>query len=376
VKYIEEFQTKKAVLPLVNQLKKIVKKDRIYNFMEFCGGHTHTFFKTGLIDLLPPQINLVHGPGCPVCVLPAFPIQNSIQLLQRDPDIVLMTYADLMRIPTNDGDSLIKAKSRGLAIQSIYSALEALNFAKEQPHKKVVFLAIGFETTMPPTVMLLHQAIKENINNFYVYCNHLNTSMALKSILQNEKKETQKLDGLIGPGHVALITGSQFFAQFSDDYHKPIVISGFTPYDLAQSLVMLVEQVNRNIAQTEIQYSRAVNEAGNPLSLQLIDQYLENRATFQWRGLGEMPNSAFKLKDQYRQWDAEYIFQLKNSPLKDHPSCLCSKVLTAQRKPTECKLFGKSCTPERPLGPCMVSSEGACSAYYLAGRHLQNKAAL
>ncbi|MBT4761764.1 MAG: hydrogenase formation protein HypD [Bdellovibrionaceae bacterium] len=373
MKYIEEFQSPAAVLPALELLKSKIYKNRTYKIMEFCGGHTHTFFKSGLIDLLPPQIQLVHGPGCPVCVLPSHPIENVIELLEKNPDIILATYADLMSVPTKDKESLLKAKGRGLNIKSIYSPIEALTLARENPHKIIVFLAIGFETTIPPTLMALEQAIKEKLTNFRVYCNHLNTTMALTQILKNEKGGGVQIDGLIGPGHVSAITGSDFFMPFSEKYKKPIVIAGFTAYDLVQSLVMLVEQINTHEYQVGVEYRRVVNAKGSLLAQDLMNKYLENRKSFEWRGLGEMPESAFKLKPEFHQWDAEVEFDLKVKKSQDHPHCLCPKVLMGAKNPMQCKLFAKACTPESPFGPCMVSSEGACSAYYLAGRHLKTK---
>lgn len=366
MKYIEEFQTKEAVLPLLQQLEEEVNPHKKYRFMEFCGGHTHSLFKSGLIDLLPEQIEMVHGPGCPVCVLPSFPISNVIELMENDSSIMLSTYADLMRVPTEEGDSLLKAKSRGLSIFPIYSPLEALNVAKENPEKKMIFLAIGFETTIPATVAILDQVIKEKISNFFIYCNHLNTTLALESILTSEGGK--KLDGLVGPGHVSLVTGSDFFKDHADRFQKPIVISGFTPYDLAKSILLLVEQVNKGEAQVEVEYSRAVTREGNTSSQKLMNQYLELREIFEWRGLGELKKSAFKLKKQYQDFDAKVVFDLKTMEVFDHPQCLCPKVLMGEANPLDCKLYGKACTPHSPYGPCMVSSEGACSAYFAAGK--------
>ena len=373
MKFIEEFQTKESILPVIDKLKQELVVDRTYTIMEFCGGHTHSFLKSGLIDILPQQIELVHGPGCPVCVLPTDSISHCIDLMEQDANIVVATYADLMKVPTHNGETLLEVKARGLQVLPVYSPLEALDFAKQNPQKKIVFLAIGFETTIPPTVMVLKQAIDLELENFSVYCNHLNTAMALESILLNENKGGALIQGFIGPGHVSLVTGSAFFKGFAKSYNKPIVISGFTPYDLALSLLMLVKQINLGTAEVEVEYSRAVTREGNLVSQRLINEFLELRETFTWRGLGALPNSAFRIRSKYRKWDAESLFGLEGVKEEASTSCLCSSVLRGETKPTQCKFFGKDCTPEHPKGPCMASGEGACSAYYVSGKHLPTR---
>ncbi len=322
--------------------------------MEFCGGHTHALFKYGLMDLLPKEIQMVHGPGCPVCVLPAHPIKNIIKLCEQNSDILLTTYSDMMRVPTDEGDSLSKAKSRGLAIKGVYAADDALETAKKNPDKKVIFLAIGFETTIPATALVLQNAKKENISNFYVYCNHLNTAKALEAILSSDIA----LDGLIGPGHVALVLGSDFFKPYAQ--RLPIVISGFSAYDLVSSLEILLDQKEG----VTNQYKRAVTDSGNLHCQEAMKDCFELRDQFEWRGLGEIKESAFKLTDRYASFDAEKVFHLNQVKSFDHPACLCSEVLFGEKNPLDCKLFSKVCTPKSPYGPCMVSSEGACSAYY------------
>ncbi len=378
MKFIEEFQTPESVGPLIKALKRQVQPGGSYRFMEFCGGHTHSLFQTGLIDLLPREITMVHGPGCPVCVLPSYPIENSIALLEKNPSFVLATYGDLMRVPTSTGDSLLKAKGRGQKILSLYSPLDALEYAKKNPQKKVIFLAIGFETTIAPTTLVLDQAIREKVFNFSIYCNHLNTAYALQHILEKESNSRRQggfflLDGLIGPGHVALITGAHFFESFTKTFEKPIVISGFSPFDLAESLLMLVKQVNAGVFQTEVQYKRAVTGQGNRIAQEMMSRYLTFRTSFYWRGLGRMEKSAFRIKEAWKNWDAEYLYDLPERAGHDHPQCQCPKVLTGEKNPLDCKLFATACTPDHPLGACMVSSEGACSAYYLSGQHLNNK---
>jgi hydrogenase expression/formation protein HypD len=356
VNYLNEFQQKDLILPILDKLKKITTGP--YRFMEFCGGHTHALFKYGLIDLLPSEIQMIHGPGCPVCVLPAHPIKNCIKLLEERNDIILATYADMMRVPTDEGDSLLKARARGCNVAAVYGADDTIELARKNPESKIIFLAIGFETTIPATALVLRQAKREQLKNFFVYCNHLNTAKALESILNSNLE----LDGLIGPGHVSLVTGSDFFRPYAT--HLPLVISGFSAYDLAESLYLLTEMVNQKEKGVKNQYKRAVTNNGNLHSQKALQECFDLRDKFEWRGLGTISQSAFKIKKDYEQWDAEKNFSLDRYQSHDHPHCLCSEVLFGQKNPLDCKLFGKACTPRSPLGPCMVSSEGACSAYY------------
>jgi len=356
VNYLNEFQQKELILPLLEKLKNITQQN--YRFMEFCGGHTHALFKSGLIDLIPSEIKMIHGPGCPVCVLPAHPIKNCIKLLEQRDDIILATYADMMRVPTDEADSLLKARARGHQVIPLYGADDAIELAKQNPNSKIIFLAIGFETTIPATALVLRQAKRQKLNNFFVYCNHLNTAKALESILSSDLE----LDGLIGPGHVSLVTGSDFFNPYAAKL--PLVISGFSAYDLAEGLYLLTEMVNQKQTGVKNQYKRAVTEQGNIYSQQALMECFELRESFEWRGLGTISQSAFKIKNEFENWDAEKNFSLELYQSHDHPHCLCSEVLFGQKNPLDCKLFAKACTPRSPLGPCMVSSEGACSAYY------------
>lgn len=359
MRFQSEFQDPKIIRPLLDELHKKVVGE--YRFMEFCGGHTHALFKSGLIDLIPKNIKMIHGPGCPVCVLPAHPIKNIINLLEKDSSVMLATYADMMRVPTDKGDTLLKARSRGLSIFPIFSPEEALKKAIDNPTKNIIFLAIGFETTTPATALIIKKAKKLNIKNFYVFCQHLNTAKALEYILKSDVN----LDGLIGPGHVSLITGSDFFKPYTKKI--PLVISGFSAFDLASSLNELVKMKNKNEVGVKVQYSRAVTKLGNPHSQKAMDEVLELRESFEWRGLGPIPHSGFKIKEEFRDFDAENHFTLNKQASSDHPHCLCAKVLMGEKNPLDCKLFG-TCTPDTPYGPCMVSSEGACSAYYQAGK--------
>lgn len=370
MKYVDEFSDSSLIEKTLQHLKKIVIHEKKYRFMEFCGGHTHTFFKSGLIDLLPKEIELVHGPGCPVCVLPSERIDTLITEFEKRDDVIICTYADLMRVPTQNKNSLLKAKARGLNIISVYSPLKVIEMAEKYPHKKIVFFAIGFETTTPPTVVALDIAISKKLTNFFIYCNHVKTGPALEYILEGESHGKQKIDGFIGPGHVAIVTGSDFFNSYVLKYKRPLIISGFTPYDLAKALVLLVKQVNEGLAKCEIGYAQVVTAKGNLNALSLMDKYLEDRIEFEWRGLGKLPFSAYKIKKCYQSFDAESEFNLAFKKTNDHPHCLCPNVLLGEKNPLDCKLFAKICNPENPLGPCMVSNEGACAAYFNSGRHL------
>lgn len=369
MKYVDEFHAPALTLSAIEALRAAVEPGRQYRFMEFCGGHTHALFQSGLIDLLPAEITMVHGPGCPVCVLPPGPITAMIRLLQSDPTVIVTTYADLMRVPAQGG-SFSQARDRGLDVRSVYAPTDAYALARRHPNRKIVFMAIGFETTAPPTALILQRARREGITNFFVYCNHLCTAPALRHILNLDAEGHLHIDGFIGPGHVALVTGSKLFERFANRWRKPIVISGFTPLDLAQAIGMLVRQVNRGRHAVEIGYSRAVTATGNTLAQQALTDCFEPREASTWRGLGQLPESSLRIRDTYASWDAEACFQLEPGENRDHPKCLCPEILLGAKAPLECRLFAKACTPANPLGPCMVSSEGACSAVFLAGRHL------
>jgi len=366
MRFIDEYQEINAITKILKEIEKEIDPNRHYRIMEFCGGHTHTFFKSGLIDLLPKQVELVHGPGCPVCVLPSSQIESIINLHRERKNLITCIYADLYKIPIREGNSLLKAKAAGSDIRYVYSPLDALEIAKKNSQAEVIFFAIGFETTTPPTLVALKKAIELKISNFSIFCNHIKTDPALEYIL----KEGQGIDGIIGPGHVAAITGAKLFEPYSKKYKRPIVISGFYPFDLAESILMLVRQINRGLFNTEIQYKRIVTYEGNKKAQSMMDRYLEEREAFTWKGLGVMSKSAYKLKEEFRKYDAEKIFYLKSAEGFEHKGCLCSQVLVGKKNPLDCKLYETVCTPQNPLGPCMVSSEGSCAAYFQAGKKL------
>ncbi|MCE0723215.1 MULTISPECIES: hydrogenase formation protein HypD [Legionella] len=364
MKYIEDFRNGNFAKVLSKEIAAQVNPNQFYQFMEFCGGHTHAIHRYGIPSLLPNNIEMIHGPGCPVCVLPMTITDKAIALSSL-PNVILSTYADMMRVPGTGQKTLLHAKALGADIRMIYSANDALKIAQENPQKEVIFFAIGFETTTPPTALVIKQAKKLKLSNFSVFCNHVLTPVAMDSLLQSDEV---KLDGFVGPAHVSIVIGSKPYEAVCKKYHKPIVISGFEPLDLLHSILMLIKQLNEKRCEVEIQYTRAVNHLGNAMSQEIMAEVLELRDQFEWRGLGFIPKSALKIRAEYAEFDAEQRFQLPDSVSQEHKQCLCGEVLRGVRKPMECKLFAKACVPENPLGSCMVSSEGACAAVYAYGR--------
>jgi hydrogenase expression/formation protein HypD len=360
MRYHDEYSARPVVDAALAELEAALTPGRAYRFMEFCGGHTHALFQSGLMDRLPAAITMLHGPGCPVCVLPGGPVRAAIDLLERDPGVLVATYADLMRVPAG-GESFRSARDRGLDVRPVSGPAEAYAIAERHPDRSVVFLAIGFETTTPPTALIVKRAAREGRRNFFVYAQHLRTGPALDHLLEVARSGRLVLDGFIGPGHVALVTGAGLFRERAARSGLPIAIAGFTPFDLVRALTALVHQVERGRAEVEITYRRAVTEAGNPAAQAAIAEVFEPRPAATWRGLGELPESALRLRPAFADWDAERAFDLRAPPCPDHPRCLCPAILLGERAPLDCAL---------PLGPCMVSSEGACAAVFRAGRHL------
>lgn len=370
MKYIEDFRNGEYAKALASQIAHLALPEKHYQLMEFCGGHTHAIHRYGLPHLLPKNVEMIHGPGCPVCVLPIARIDNAIALAMM-PNVILCSYGDMLRVPGSNGHSLLKAKAEGADVRMIYSVDDALKIAEDHPQKQVVFFAIGFETTTPPTAFAIKTAKARKLSNFYVFCNHVLTPAAMESLLQSQIKEigdSVKLDGFIGPAHVSIVIGSQAYEKVSKKFQKPIVIAGFEPLDVLHSILMLIQQINQNRCDVEIQYTRAVNREGNILSQKIMDEVLELRESFEWRGLGFIPDSALKIRDEYADFDAEKRFELPESTGVEHKQCECGAILRGIKKPMDCKLFEKVCTPENPLGSCMVSSEGACAAVYAYGR--------
>ncbi len=368
MKYIDEFRQQDLAVKLASAIAHEVRSGRDYHLMEFCGGHTHAIFRYGLQDLMPDNVRFVHGPGCPVCVLPIGRIDNAIQLAERE-NVILCTYGDMLRVPASGRFSLLKAKAAGADVRMVYSTQDALNIARQQSDREVVFFAIGFETTTPPTAVAIKQARAEGLNNFSVFCNHVLTPAAIRTIL--ESPEPVEIDGFLGPSHVSAVIGSRPYEVFAEHYQKPIVIAGFEPLDVMQSTLMLIRQLNEGRCTVENEYTRAVSRDGNRKAQGLVAEVFESRSEFEWRGLGMIANSALQIREAYAEFDAERRFPLPTISARDVKGCECPAILRGLKKPTDCKLFGSVCTPENPMGSCMVSSEGACSAYWSYGRFRQ-----
>ena len=370
MKHLDEYRDGDTARTVAAAIRREADSSRRYRLMEFCGGHTHTIFRYGIEDLLPPNVEMVHGPGCPVCVLPIGRLDMAIALARRD-GVILASYGDMLRVPASRGQSLLKAKADGADVRMVYSSLDAVKLAAANPGRHVVFFAIGFETTTPPTALAIEAASQQRLRNFSVFCNHVLTPPAIGAILDTpavDGEDAVLIDGFLGPAHVSVVIGSAPYESFAAGYRKPVVISGFEPIDVLQSILMLVRQLNEDRAEVENQYIRAVNRDGNPRAKQAMARVFELRPTFEWRGLGEIPFSALRIRSEYALFDAEHCFDEPYVQSNGTKSCECPAVLRGAKKPTDCKLFGHACTPETPLGSCMVSSEGACAAYYTYGR--------
>ena len=335
-----------------------------WKVMEVCGGHTHTIFKYGIEDLLPSNVELVHGPGCPVCVIPMGRLDDGIALAKQ-PDIIFTCFGDLMRVPGSDG-SLLDAKAAGADVRMVYSPLDSLKIARDNPDKKVIFYAIGFETTAPSTALTLMRAKAENLRNLFVFCNHVTIIPPMKAILDSPDLQ---LDGFLGPGHVSTVVGIRPYEFVTNTYKKPVVVVGFEPLDILQGVHMVIQQVLQGRCEVENQYTRVVHDEGNPKALEVLGRVFQLRTQFEWRGLGFISQSALELRDEFAEWDAEKVFTVPGLRVADPKACQCGEVLKGVLKPWECKVFGTACTPETPIGTCMVSSEGACAAYYNFGRY-------
>lgn len=370
MKYIDAFRDGELARGIAAAIAREASPARRYAFMEFCGGHTHAISRYGLADLLPPQVRMIHGPGCPVCVLPIGRIDQAIRLA-LDERVTLCTYADTLRVPASAGLTMLRARARGADIRMIYSAAEALALARREPGRQIVFFAIGFETTTPPTALLIRQAAALGLANLSVLCCHVLTPPAIAAILDAPEARAPggvALDGFIGPAHVSTVIGSRPYARFAAEYQKPVVIAGFEPLDVMQAILMLVRQVNEGRAEVENEFTRAVTEDGNLKAQALMADVFALRESFEWRGLGVLPRSALRIHERYAAFDAEARFGLAYTPVADHKACECGPILRGVKAPLDCKLFGTVCTPDTPMGACMVSSEGACAAHYTYGR--------
>ena len=362
MKFVDEYRDPAAARVAIAQIESLAG-DRHLKFMEVCGGHTHTIYKHGIENVLPESVELVHGPGCPVCVIPMGRVDDAIAVAEK-PGVIFTSFGDMMRVPGGHGN-LLEAKARGADVRMVYSPLDALRIAEANPDKQVVFFAVGFETTAPSTAVTLLKAKERDVKNFSVFCNHVTIVPPLKAILESPDL---RLDGFLGPGHVSTVIGNRPYRFVPRDYGKPLVTAGFEPLDILQAIVMLLRQSDEGRCVVDNQYTRAVLDEGNPRALAILGQVFELRPHFEWRGLGFISQSALKLRDEFAAFDAELRFEVPGVRVADPKACQCGEVLKGVIKPWECKVFGTACTPETPIGTCMVSSEGACAAYYNYGR--------
>ena len=358
MKMVDEYRNPEQIRALSAGIRAAVG-DRRYRFMEICGGHTHSIYRFGLNELLPENIELIHGPGCPVCVLPIGKVDEALTLT-NDPQVVLCAFGDVMRVPGSKASPL-EAKARGKDVRMVYSPLDALKLAIENPDKQVVFFAIGFETTAPSTALTILRAAQLKVTNFSVFCNHVTVGPPIRSILESADLE---LDGFIGPGHVSAVIGTRPYDFVAEEFGRPLVVSGFEPVDILESILLLVKMVNRGEASIYNQYVRAVKRDGNPAAIAAIEEVFEERPRFEWRGLGFIDQSAYRIQKAYREFDAEARFAMEEIRSPEPENAICGDVLIGAKRPENCPLLGVVCTPEQPVGALMVSSEGACSAYY------------
>ncbi|MFF5265268.1 hydrogenase formation protein HypD [Actinomadura viridis] len=370
MRFVEEYRDGGKAGALAARIAALCEPGRNYTFMEVCGGHTHAIYKHGLEDHLPESVTLVHGPGCPVCVIPMGRVDDAIAIA-RDPDVIMTSFGDMMRVPGGRG-SFLEAKAEGADVRMVYSPLDALRIARENPDRRVVFMAIGFETTAPSTAMTVLRAAREGVENFSVFCNHVTIIPAIKAILDSPDL---RLDGFIGPGHVSTVIGCRPYEFIARHHGRPLVCSGFEPLDVLQSIAMLLAQLAEGRAEVENQYTRVVPWEGNPKALEAIGRVMEPRPYFEWRGLGFISHSGLRMREAYAAFDAERVFEVPGVRVADPKACQCGEVLKGVLKPWECKVFGTACTPETPIGTCMVSSEGACAAYYNFGRFQRRRPA-
>jgi hydrogenase expression/formation protein HypD len=367
MKYVDDFRDPQKAQFLLNEIRKLMVKIReerekpVY-IMEVCGGHTHAIFRFGVEMMLPEGLELIHGPGCPVCVLPMGRVDDCVALAKMQ-GMIFTTFGDAMRVPGSNG-SLLQAKASGADVRMVYSPLDALQIAQDNPTKQVVFFALGFETTMPSTALTVLRAEKEGVNNFSLFCNHITIIPTIKAVLDSPGLQ---LDGFLGPGHVSMVIGNSPYRFIAEHYRRPLVVAGFEPLDILHGIWMVLKQIAEGRAEVENQYSRVVTEAGNTVALDAIGKVFQLREFFEWRGLGSIDHSGVRIRDTYAKFDAERRFSVPALKIADPKSCQCGEVLKGAIKPWDCKVFAKECTPETPLGALMVSSEGACAAYYQYG---------
>ncbi len=365
---IDSFRNHRVIIELAKRINKLAENlPQKLKIMEVCGGHTHTIMKYGLNQLLSTEIELIHGPGCPVCVMPKERIDEAYEIAMQE-GVILVTLGDMIKVPGSKG-TLQRARAEGRDVRFVYSPLEVLKIAKEHEDKKIVYFAIGFETTTPMSAALLERVMGEKLTNVLFHINHVCVPEPLELILGSEDS---KINALLAPSHVSVITGAKIYVPLVERFKIPVVVAGFEPIDVMESILRIVAQKVSHEARLEIEYARSVSMEGNLKAQALCTRYFTKRESFNWRGLGAIPRSALKLKEEFREWDAECYFAdiFQKKPAKDHPACRCGDILKGIAKPFDCKVFAKACTPQNPLGSCMVSSEGACAAYYKYGQHL------
>ena len=363
MRYVDEYRDPALARSLAAEMRSLVTPGEVVRVMEVCGGHTHAIYRHGLEELLPQEVELVHGPGCPVCVIPMGRVDDAIAIAETD-GVTLATFGDMLRVPGGRG-SLLEAKARGADVRMVYSPLDALALAGQEPDRHVCFFAIGFETTAPATAVTLLRARAERVSNFSIFCNHVLIEPPLRAILETPGL---RVDAFVGPGHVSSVIGTDAYRFIAEEYGRPVVVSAFEPVDLLQSIAMLLRQLAEGRCEVENQYTRVVRPEGNARAIAAIAETMEPREDFEWRGLGVLPRSALQVREPFAALDAERLFALPGARIEDPKACRCGEVLTGQIKPWECGVFGTACTPERPLGTCMVSSEGACAAFFSYGR--------
>ena len=368
MRFVDEFRDPELGRALAGKILSLVEPGRHYKVMEVCGGHTHSIYKYGIDDLLPENVELVHGPGCPVCVIPMGRVDDGIAIA-RQPNVIFTCFGDMMRVPGSE-QTFTEAKAEGADIRMVYSPLDALRIAKANPDRDVVFFAIGFETTAPSTALTLRRARAEGVSNFFCMCSHVTIVPPLRALLDSPDL---RLDGFIGPGHVSTIVGARPFEFIPADYGRPLVTAGFEPLDILQAIEMILRQLAEGRCEVENQYKRVVPYEGNPAALEALAEVFVLRPHFEWRGLGFISQSALALNDDYAEFDAERRYEVPGVRVADPKACQCGEVLKGVIKPWECKVFGTACTPEHAIGTCMVSPEGACAAYYNYGRYAREK---
>ena len=362
MKYLDEYRNQPLAEKIVAEIRRLVTRPWV--LMEVCGGQTHSIVKYGIDRLLPKDVELVHGPGCPVCVT-SLEMIDKAHAIARQPDVIFCSFGDMLRVPGSDGDLLV-LRSRGADIRIVYSPMDCLKIARQNPNKRVVFFAIGFETTAPANAMAAWQAKRQDVKNFSVLVSHVLVPPSIASILQSPLNRVQ---AFLGPGHVCTVMGYQEYEPIARRFNVPIVISGFEPLDLLQGVLQTLRQLEAGRAEVENAYGRVVKREGNPVAKKLVNQVFEV-CDRKWRGVGSIPKSGYKLRWEFREHDAERLFSVKEIDTKEPAVCISGLVLKGVKKPHDCPAFGKECNPEHPLGATMVSAEGACAAYYAYGRHL------